>query len=223
MKVLASQVVSYHFCQIDNSTTCLLPEFVHSLAAQLSQAPQLKAYHQLLSTDHDLRSKLSLVHCVSDPDSALDEGILQPLNGLQKMGRISGHNCLIIMDGLSDAEFHRPDYGDTMSAFIQKHLDKFPPWLKIVCTVRSNMRDVARFLPFHTIRYRILGRVVKQIIRRLVFVSAWTTMMLTRDLTRTWPTMSPTGSARADIFRLILLPLPAVSYTHLTLPTNREV
>ena len=41
LKNLASKVVAYHFCQADNAPTCLVPEFVHSIAAQLSQAPQL--------------------------------------------------------------------------------------------------------------------------------------------------------------------------------------
>ncbi len=41
--------------QADNAPTCGVAEWVHSLAAQLSQAPQLAAYHQILSTDHQLR------------------------------------------------------------------------------------------------------------------------------------------------------------------------
>ena len=41
--------------QADNAPTCGVAEWVHSLAAQLSQAPQLAAYHQILSTDHELR------------------------------------------------------------------------------------------------------------------------------------------------------------------------
>ena len=41
LRHLASKVVAYHFCQADNAPTCLVPEFVHSIAAQLSQAPQL--------------------------------------------------------------------------------------------------------------------------------------------------------------------------------------
>jgi hypothetical protein len=43
------------FIQADNAPTCGVAEWVHSLAAQLSQAPQLAAYHQILSTDHELR------------------------------------------------------------------------------------------------------------------------------------------------------------------------
>ena len=39
---LASTVVGYHFCQADNSATCLVPEFVRSLAAYLALSPLLK-------------------------------------------------------------------------------------------------------------------------------------------------------------------------------------
>ena len=45
---LASHLVGYHFCQADNAPTCLVPQFVHSLAAQLSQAPQLAPYYRHL-------------------------------------------------------------------------------------------------------------------------------------------------------------------------------
>lgn len=48
---LGAQLVAYHFCQADNSATCLVPDFVHSVAAQLCQAPQLAAYRDLLRRD----------------------------------------------------------------------------------------------------------------------------------------------------------------------------
>ena len=40
---------------------------------QSIQAPQLESFHSLLSTEHDLRSKLSLTHCLSHPDLALTQ------------------------------------------------------------------------------------------------------------------------------------------------------
>lgn len=46
---LGSQVVAYHVCQADNNITCMVPDFVHSLAAYLSRAPQLQAYRDLLT------------------------------------------------------------------------------------------------------------------------------------------------------------------------------
>ena len=45
----------------------------------------------------------------------------------------------------------RPDQGDTVGSFIAKHLESFPSWLKVVCTVRSSMTCVVKCLPFHQI------------------------------------------------------------------------
>ena len=55
---LADQVVAYHFCQADNADTCRVPEFVHSLAAQLSQCPRLAAYRRLLQQQPETQQYL---------------------------------------------------------------------------------------------------------------------------------------------------------------------
>ena len=151
MKSLASQVVAYHFCQADNAPTCLVPEFIHSIAAQISQAPQLTPYYQYLLSEPGLQNLLSLAGCVSDPARALIEGILEPLANLRRLGRLTGQTCIILIDGLCEAEIHRPDYGDTLATFLCKHLLSFPPWLKIVCTVRTGLQDVTKMLPFQRI------------------------------------------------------------------------
>nr|CAD7444343.1 unnamed protein product [Timema bartmani] len=153
---LASHVVAYHFCQADNNSTCLVPDFVHSLAAQLCQAPQLIAYREHLLSEPHLQKLLiplrdvsqsytpdrhdkpemfhssvvicckcceqgcvSLKECITDPDLAFTRGVLEPLGGLRRAGRIPGKQCLVLVDGLCEAEYHRPDHGDTLA-----HLDK---------------------------------------------------------------------------------------------------
>lgn len=45
-----------------------------------------------------------------------------------------------MIDGLNEAEFHKPDYGDTLSSFITKIIPKFPTWLKLIVTVRANFQ-----------------------------------------------------------------------------------
>ena len=150
--LLSSCTVAYHFCQADNSPTCLVAEFVHSLAAQLSQAPQLSSYHHLLQSDKDVREKLNINSCHTNPGQALNEGVLQPLSQLYEKGKISNSLAIILIDGLCEAEQHRPDYGDTLATFLVKHCHLFPPWLKIVCTLRSSMTDIVNNLPFHQIR-----------------------------------------------------------------------
>ena len=97
MKSLANQVVAYHFCQADNAPTCLVPEFIHSIAAQMSQSPYLTPYYQYILSDSNIQSILSLAGCVSNPSGALIQGILEPLNSLRRLGRLSGQTCIILI------------------------------------------------------------------------------------------------------------------------------
>lgn len=53
--------------------------------------------------------------------------------------KIPEEDHIILIDGLNEAEFHKPDYGDTIASFISKIITKFPSWLKLVVTVRVNL------------------------------------------------------------------------------------
>ncbi|XP_061219800.1 protein TANC1 isoform X6 [Neopsephotus bourkii] len=145
---LASKVVAYHYCQADNTYTCLVPEFVHSVAALLCRSNQLTAYRDLLIKEPHLQSMLSLRSCVQDPAAAFKRGVLEPLSNLRKERKIPEEDYIILIDGLNDAEFHKPDYGDTVSSFISSIICKFPPWLKLIVTIRTNFQEVVSSLPF---------------------------------------------------------------------------
>ncbi|KFQ19183.1 Protein TANC1, partial [Merops nubicus] len=145
---LASKVVAYHYCQADNTYTCLVPEFVHSIAALLCRSNQLAAYRDLLIKEPHLQSMLSLRSCVQDPAAAFKRGVLEPLSNLRKEQKIPEDDYIILIDGLNDAEFHKPDYGDTLSSFMTKVISKFPPWLKLIVTVRTNFQEIVTSLPF---------------------------------------------------------------------------
>lgn len=60
--------------------------------------------------------------------------------------KISEEECIILVDGLNEAEFHKPDYGDTVSSFITNIISKFPPWLKLIVTVRSNFQVIFKHM-----------------------------------------------------------------------------
>uniref|UniRef100_A0A8C8CS92 Tetratricopeptide repeat, ankyrin repeat and coiled-coil containing 2 n=1 Tax=Oncorhynchus tshawytscha TaxID=74940 RepID=A0A8C8CS92_ONCTS len=152
MRRLASQVVAYHYCQADNAYTCLVPEFVHNVAALLCRSPQLIAYRELLLREPQLQSMLSLRSCVQDPLASFRRGVLEPLDALYKERKIASEDDLVILiDGLNEAEFHKPDYGDTIVSFLSKTISKFPPWLKLVVTVRTTLQEITKLLPFHHI------------------------------------------------------------------------
>ncbi|XP_062862560.1 protein TANC1 isoform X2 [Trichomycterus rosablanca] len=151
VKRLAAKVVAYHYCQADNTYTCLVPEFVHSVAALMCRSHQLTAYRELLLKETNLQSMLSLRSCVQDPVAAFRRGVLEPLINLRKERKIPEEDYIILIDGLNEAEFHKPDYGDTVVSFISKCIPKFPTWLKLIITVRTNLQDIASSLPFNKI------------------------------------------------------------------------
>ena len=94
MRELASHVVAYHFCQADNNSTCLVPDLIHSLAAQLCQAPQLISYREYLLSEPHLQGSLSQRECTVDPDLALSRGIIEPLLTLKKANRLPASNMV---------------------------------------------------------------------------------------------------------------------------------
>nr|XP_045610158.1 protein TANC2-like isoform X4 [Procambarus clarkii] len=151
VKSLASRVVAYHFCQAENSVTCLVPDFVHSIAAQLCQAPQLHAYRDLLLAEPQTQGLLALPACVSDPSTALVKGILEPLHNLRRLGKVGADPLIIVVDGICEAEYHRPDHADTLASFLARYAVKLPSFIKLIVSVRTQLADLTRLLPFHRI------------------------------------------------------------------------
>ena len=101
--------------------------------------------------DPQLQQLLSLRECVQNPSVGLVRGILEPLRTLKNSGKITSDSCLILIDSLNEAEFHKPDYGDTVASFVVRHASKFPAWLKLVVVCQSVIQDIIRPLPYHHI------------------------------------------------------------------------
>ncbi|MEQ2210789.1 Protein tanc2, partial [Xenoophorus captivus] len=100
------QVVAYHYCQADNAYTCLVPEFVHNVAALLCRSPHLVAYREQLLREPHLQSVLSLRSCVQDPLASFRRGVLEPLDALYKGETLEITNALpfhrISLDSLEE-------------------------------------------------------------------------------------------------------------------------
>jgi len=144
---LATQVVAYHFCQSDNSATCLVPEFVRSIAAHLLQSPQLRAYQDYVKKNTQVQEYLSPQNCIKDSHAAFIDGICFPLQQLTGDGLIPRSPLLILIDSLDSAELHRPDFGPTIPIFLSKLVSQLPPQFKLVLTVRTQMRHLVDVMP----------------------------------------------------------------------------
>lgn len=55
---------------------------------------------------------------------------------------------MILIDAVCEAEYHRPDRGDTIASFLTRHAPNWPSWLKIVCTVRTQLFECVKQLPY---------------------------------------------------------------------------
>ncbi|GFY40967.1 protein TANC2 [Trichonephila inaurata madagascariensis] len=128
---LASQVVGYHFCQTDCRETCLIPDFIHSLAAQLCQAPQLTEYKNFLLRDENCQQLLSLEACIEDPDKAFQKGILEPLVTLTKYPMAP--SILVI-----DSVYESVGPLRSISSFLTSYINQFPSWLKNHLVIKSS-------------------------------------------------------------------------------------
>nr|NVI77197.1 rolling pebbles [Cucujiformia] len=105
-------------------------------------------YRDYLLSEQHLQATLSLKECIANPDVALTRGILEPLASLRRIGKIDNVNCAILVDGLCEAEYHRPDHGDTITLFLVKHMPSFPSWLKVIATIRSQFQEISKQLPY---------------------------------------------------------------------------
>uniref|UniRef100_A0A8D9ESN6 Protein TANC2 n=1 Tax=Cacopsylla melanoneura TaxID=428564 RepID=A0A8D9ESN6_9HEMI len=173
LKQLASQVVAYHFCQADNNTTCCVADFIHSVVAQLCQAPQLVAYREYLLSEAHVQDAVTLRECIADPDSAFTRGLLEPLSTLRRLGKIPTMQCFLLVDALGEAEYHRPDHGDTIASFLARHAHSFPSWLKIIATVRTHLEAVLPAMPFHKLSIDVYSPASDNISKDLLDYISW--------------------------------------------------
>lgn len=136
--LVSQQVVAFHFCQIDHNKTCLLPEFISNLCAMLANSPHLAAYKEFLIANPTVQEELSLPQCIANPIRSFRRGLVEPLKSLRKSGKLQpAQNYLILIDGLDEAEFYTPEYGDSIGQFLRKYSTELPLWLKLVLTVKT--------------------------------------------------------------------------------------
>ena len=128
-----------------------MADFIHSLAAQLCQAPQLTCYREYVLNERRVQNQLSIKECIENPDKSFIEGILEPLIFLRKAGKLDQNQYVILIDALCEAEFHRPDYGESLISFLIKHKLIIPPFLKFIATIRTQFEQLTNPLNWYTI------------------------------------------------------------------------
>ena len=104
--------------------------FIRSIAAMI--ASKLEEYVAMLG-EPNIQEALSVGHCRSRPESALEEGVLAPL---QRLMAPDGGPRYLLVDALDEALLVAPGAPSIVN-LLASRLDRFPPWMKVVATTRN--------------------------------------------------------------------------------------
>jgi hypothetical protein len=132
------QVLAYHCCRADMLETLRPARFIRGLAGMV--ASQLEAYASQLD-DPQVEAALGAARCETDPASAFEEGILNPLH---KVPTPAGGSRYILIDALDEALATR-DGMSLITLLAPSRLDRLPGWLRVVATTRKEP-DILRRL-----------------------------------------------------------------------------
>ena len=133
-----AQVLAYHCCRADTPETLRPGRFIRGLAGMI--ASQLEGYASQLDNPQ-VEAALGEARCETDPASALEEGILNPLH---RVPTPAGGARYILIDALDEALAVREGLS-IVTLLSPSRLDRLPGWLRVVATTRKEP-DVLRRL-----------------------------------------------------------------------------
>lgn len=146
--LVAQAVLASHFCQIENQNSCVLADFLLNIIAQTTRHPAFTHYHEkLLTFQQELCRREFLIDPV-EKFRKLFTNILQDLHRQNKLGLTNSvglRHLLLLVDGLDEAEFYKPEYGLSIAGFLVQHAHTLmPDFVKLVMTVRSSNLDLLK-------------------------------------------------------------------------------
>ena len=132
-----AQVLAYHCCRADTPETLRPGRFIRGLAGMI--ASQLDAYASQLDNPQ-VEAALGEARCQTDPASALEEGILNPLH---RVPTPAGGARYILIDALDEALSVREGLS-IVTLLSPSRLDRLPGWLRVVATTRKETEVLRR-------------------------------------------------------------------------------
>jgi WD40 repeat protein len=132
-----AQVLAYHCCRADTPETLRPGRFIRGLAGMI--ASQLEGYASQLD-DPQVEAALGEARCETDPASALEEGILNPLH---RVPTPAGGARYILIDALDEALAVREGLS-IVTLLSPSRLDRLPGWLRVVATTRKEPEVLRR-------------------------------------------------------------------------------
>ena len=144
--IIHTSILGYHFCKYSNKNTQMAGKFVRNLAEMIAR--RLPEYGYLVSNNLFIKRSLD-EDCIhyQDPVDCFQLAVLSPLRNLTNKPR---ENWFVVVDALDECTTQR-ETGHSIVYLLNSKIHLFPPWFKVIVTLRNESEAFLRSSKVKTI------------------------------------------------------------------------
>ena len=143
--IIHTSILGYHFCKYSDKNTQMAGKFVRNFAEMIAR--RLPEYGYLVSNNSFKRSlKEDCIH-YQDPVGCFQRAVLSPLRNLTNKPR---ENWFVVLDALDEC-ITQGETGHSIVYLLNNKIHLFPPWFKVIVTLRNESEAFLRSSKVKTI------------------------------------------------------------------------
>ena len=144
--IIHNSILGYHFCKYSDKNTQMAGKFVRNLAEMIAR--RLPEYGYLVSNNSYIRRSLK-EDCIhyQDPVGCFQVAVLSPLRSLTNKPRA---NWFVVLDALDEC-ITQGETGHSIVYLLNNKIHLFPPWFKVIVTLRNESEAFLRSSKVKTI------------------------------------------------------------------------
>ena len=143
--IIHNSILGYHFCKYSDKNTQMAGKFVLNLAEMIAR--RLPEYGYLVSNNSFKHSlKEDCIH-YQDPVGCFQRAVLSPLRNLTNKPR---ENWFVVLDALDEC-ITQGETGHSIVYLLNNKIHLFPPWFKVIVTLRNESEAFLRSSKVKTI------------------------------------------------------------------------
>ena len=144
--IIHTSILGYHFCKYSDKNTRMAGKFVRNLAEMIAR--RLPEYGYLVSNNSYIRRSLK-EDCIhyQDPVGCFQLAVLSPLRNLINKPR---ENWFVVLDALDEC-ITQGETGHSIVYLLNNKIHLFPPWFKVIVTLRNESEAFLRSSKVKTI------------------------------------------------------------------------
>ena len=144
--IIHTSILGYHFCKYSDKNTQMAGKFVRNLAEMIAR--RLPEYGYLVSNNSFIKRSLK-EDCIhyQDPVGCFQLAVLSPLRNLTNKPR---ENWFVVLDALDEC-ITQGETGHSIVYLLNNKIHLFPPWFKVIVTLRNESEAFLRSSKVKTI------------------------------------------------------------------------